>query len=136
MDVQTALQQFEHGRRTESIAPVNNEHIFLILDRKVQEIPWESIPILRGRAVSRVPSLAFLSDRLPPTIGQNASRLELDSQKVYYILNPSGDLAKTQKTFEPWLKAMSEKCGWRGIIGREPSSLEITSALQTYDLIL
>jgi hypothetical protein len=31
---------------------------------------------------------------------------------------------------------MSEKCGWRGIIGREPSSLEITSALQTYDLIL
>jgi separase len=136
MDVQTALQQFEHGRRAESLVPTNNEHIFLILDRKVQEIPWESIPILRGRAVSRVPSLAFLADRLPPANGVDAGRLGIDTKKVFYILNPSKDLVRTQRTFEPWLKAMSEKSGWRGIIGREPTSLEIKTALQTYELVL
>ena len=136
MDVQTALQQFEHGRRAESIIPINNEHIFLILDRNVQEIPWESIPILRGRAVSRVPSLAFLADRLPLAIAPDTGRLEVNPKKVFYILNPSKDLGRTQETFEPWLKSMSEKCGWRGIIGREPTSLEINTALQTYELVL
>jgi len=136
MDVQTALQQFEYGRRAESLLPTNNEHIFLILDRQVQEIPWESIPILRGRAVSRVPSLAFLADRLPPATSPDTGRLEVNPKKVFYILNPSKDLARTQQTFEPWLTAMSEKCGWRGIIGREPTSLEINTALQTYELVL
>jgi separase len=141
MDVQTALQQFEYSRRAESIAPANNEHIFLVLDRNVQEIPWESIPILRGRAISRIPSLPFLLDRLPRSIpggavDYNILREGVNPRKTFYILNPSGDLAKTQQTFEPWLNDMTEKCGWKGIIGREPTSLEIKSVLQNYDLVL
>ena len=141
MDVQNALQQFEQSRRAESISPVADEHIFLILDRNVQEIPWESLPILRGRAISRVPSLTFLVDRLPkPMPGADfdpeSLRKGVNPQKTFFILNPSGDLGKTQQTFGPWLEGMVEKCGWKGIVGREPTSLEIKSALQNYELVL
>ena len=141
MDVQNALHNFEQSRRTESISPVTDEHIFLILDRNVQEIPWESIPILRGRAISRVPSLAFLVDRLPKPmpgaeIDPDRMRKSVHPQKTFFILNPSGDLSKTQQTFGPWLEGMVQHCGWKGIVGREPTSLEIKSALQNYELVL
>ncbi|TCD70963.1 hypothetical protein EIP91_000870 [Steccherinum ochraceum] len=39
-------------------------HTFLVLDKNVQSIPWECIPILRGRSVSRIPSMEFLIDRI------------------------------------------------------------------------
>lgn len=141
MDVQNALHQFEQSRRAESVSPVTDEHIFLILDRNVQEIPWESIPILRGRAISRVPSLTFLVDRLPkPMPGADFDpdhiRKGVDPKKTFFILNPSGDLSKTQETFGPWLEGMVQNCGWKGIVGREPTSMEIKSALQNNELVL
>lgn len=145
LDVQTALEKFEQGRRAESVAPVTDEHIFLVLDRHVQELPWESIPILRGRAISRIPSLAFLLDRLPSQMpGAETNGLSdpdllrkgIDPRKTFFILNPSGDLVKTQSTFESWLEGMISTSGWKGIVGREPTSLEIKSALSNYDLVM
>jgi separase len=183
------------GSRTDTQS-TNDEHLFLVLDKNVQSFPWESIPILRGRAVSRIPSLPFLLDQValvgelqasataaapalmlgaaptsqltssiparesrsvkpsePPAmlaVGTSASastaipasstssdlRLSLDSRKVFYILNPSGDLSRTQTHFEPWLASMISKAGWKGISGRPPTELELTSALREYDLVL
>ena len=40
------------GKTTTSLAKGQDEHLFLVLDKNVQGIPWESIPILRGRSVS------------------------------------------------------------------------------------
>ena len=37
---------------------------FLVLDKHVQMIPWESLPILRGHSISHVPSVAFITDRM------------------------------------------------------------------------
>ena len=39
-------------------------HTILILDKSLQALPFESIPLLRSRSVSRMPSLPFLRDRL------------------------------------------------------------------------
>ena len=52
-----------HGSK-KSTKVNGNEHVFLVLDKNVQGLPWESIPILRGRSVSRIPSVDFLIDRL------------------------------------------------------------------------
>ena len=55
---------------------------------------------------------------------------------MFYILNPSGDLSRTQTHFEPWLTTMSTKAGWKGIKGRAPTEMELESALKEYDLVL
>ncbi|KAJ1914498.1 separin protein [Tieghemiomyces parasiticus] len=39
-------------------------HVVLVVDKYAQSLPWESIPCLRHRSVSRVPSVHFLRDRL------------------------------------------------------------------------
>lgn len=36
------------GKTTNSLVKDQDEHLFLVLDKNVQGIPWESIPILRG----------------------------------------------------------------------------------------
>ncbi|KAK2461139.1 hypothetical protein APHAL10511_006666 [Amanita phalloides] len=124
-----------------------DEHIFLVLGKDVQGIPWESIPVLRGRSVSRVPSLNFLLDRVEFVRRQRANstspRLDnfqsygapVDPRKGYYVLNPSGDLGRTQERFINWVKDM-EKVGWRGTVGRPPSEQEFLEALQRQDLVV
>ncbi|PWN49862.1 hypothetical protein IE53DRAFT_124226 [Violaceomyces palustris] len=41
-----------------------DHHLFLVLDKDTCPFPWESMPILRKRPVSRIPSMAFLQDRI------------------------------------------------------------------------
>ena len=78
------------------------ECVFLVLDKYAQPIPWESIPCLRSKPVCRLPSLQFLPANSFPSIS---------SSKVYYLLNPSGDLHHTQSWFEPLVKRyLSEWC--------------------------
>jgi hypothetical protein len=124
---------------------IKDEHTFLILDKRLQGIPWESTPILRGRAVSRIPSASFLLDRLHlasvseksviTTKNQAIDRMSVDPTKVYYLLNPEGDLKRTEETFTPWLKSMN-KVGWTGIIGRHPAEFELKDALNRRDLFM
>ncbi|KZV89225.1 hypothetical protein EXIGLDRAFT_771939 [Exidia glandulosa HHB12029] len=124
-------------------------HLFLVLDKNVQGVPWESIPVLRGRAVSRIPTIAFLMDRLQLSRTLTAStpsqkvrrpvvtdRALVNPAKTTYILNPSGDLKSTEQAFAPWLKEMDKEVGWDGIIGRAPAELEMVNALTKRDLVI
>lgn len=124
LDVLTALQTLQPSQSQ------TEEQIFLVLDRKTQELPWESMPILRQRAVSRIPNIAFLLDRLEP------KSIDERSNRVHYILNPSKDLVRTQDAFQPWLEKMSQERGWTGVIGREPTELEVSAALRSNDCLL
>jgi len=60
----------------------------------------------------------------------------VDARKVFYILTPSNDLARTQAHFEPWVSQMVAKAGWKGIVGRPPTELEMIAALKENDLVL
>ena len=119
---------------TPSRAP---EHLLIALDKNVAGFPWESIPVLRGRPVSRIPSLPFLLDQvamgrhLAPA--NNNGRRVIDTRKVFFILTPSNDLARTQAHFEPWISQMVAKAGWKG---RPPTELEMVAALKENDLVL
>ncbi|KAK1232899.1 separin protein [Marasmius sp. AFHP31] len=122
-----------------------DEHLFLVLDKNLQGLPWESIPILRGRSISRIPCMSFLTDRLEfarwrrEQEGSQTSlmvdRAVVDPRKGYYILNPSGDLTRTQERFQPWMEEM-ESLGWQGVVGRQPSELEVLRALEQNDLVV
>ena len=72
----------------------NEKHIVLILDKNVQHLPWESLPILRGRQVSRLPNIAMLHQ----CISGRSRKVQISSpDAAFYLLNPSGDLIKTEK---------------------------------------
>jgi separase len=144
VDLRTALE--EHSARVRGhIRFQEDEHVFLVLNRCLQEIPWESLPILRGRSVSRVPNVDFLIDRLELAHRRRQSgrrdperydgHTRLNSSSTYYILNPSGDLEGTERRFSPWLKSM-QAVGWNGIIGRAPSEQEFSNALSKNELVM
>ena len=122
-----------------------DDHIFLVLDKNIQGLPWENLPILRGQSVSRIPSVEFLIDRLEFVQWRRKTenrqdetpvdRAIVDPKKGYYVLNPSGDLGRTQARFQDWAKDM-ESVGWQGITGRAPSELQFLNALENNDLVV
>lgn len=149
IDLRTALE--EHAVKAKGkVIPEEDNHMFLVLDKNVQGIPWESIPILRGRSVSRIPSIDFLMDRLEFAKWQKDTghrsredrrsdapidRATVDPKSTYYVLNPSGDLKGTEGRFSSWLTEMN-KLGWEGSIGRPPSEQQFLDALTRKDLVM
>ena len=122
----------------------SDEHLFLVLDKNVQGLPWESMPILRGCSVSRIPGVDFLHDRLAfaklkrearGQVHNSEDGAAVDASSGYYILNPSRDLGRTEDRFREWSKDM-RKMGWDGVIGRPMSELEFVNALRTRDLVV
>lgn len=85
-----------------------NEQAGLWVDRSVRkstlEIPLSIVPISEPR---------------------------VNPYNTYYVLNPSGDLAKTQEAFEVWFK---ENIGWEGKVGQVPTIDEYVAGLQKHDL--
>ncbi|KAJ7653310.1 cysteine peptidase C50 [Mycena polygramma] len=121
----------------------DDEHMFLILDKNIQGLPWESIPILRGKSVSRIPSVDFLLDRVQlagwsaPSAGAPTvvNRAVVDPRKGYCVLNPSGDLVRTEGRFKDWAEDM-EKVGWQSVVGHAPSEQQFLDALRKKDLFV
>ncbi|EIW51672.1 separase [Trametes versicolor FP-101664 SS1] len=120
-------------------------HIFLVLDKNVQGIPWESLPVLRGKSVSRVPSMDFLTDRLEFSHWRKwedgraqegrVDQASVDPRRTYFVLNPSGDLKGTEGRFAEWLAGM-KSVGWDGVVGRAPSEQQFVDALTNRDLVI
>jgi separase len=94
-------------------------HIVLLLDKTLVMFPWESMPALRQKSVSRLPSFIFLRkiSSMPNTVNRKS---------LGFVLNPGGDLTSTQNTFE---KLFSKK-EWSGIIGKTPSETEYLELLK------
>ncbi|CCO31195.1 separase [Rhizoctonia solani AG-1 IB] len=150
VDIRNALE--EHTLKTvPRPSQMEDHHMFLVLDKNAQRIPWESIPVLRGRSVSRIPSISFLVDRIQlarhrqglPFVSpdskseiQQVDRISVDPKRVRYVLNPKGDLKHTEKQFGPWLKRMKKEAGWSGTIGTVPTEEEMARSLSRSDLFM
>ena len=149
LDLRSALEEF-HSRNSGGISSEPDAHTFLVLDKNVQGIPWESVPVLRGHSVSRVPSISFITDRLAWARSQRSLPLEpaesaegdeqvdrvlVDPSKGYYLLNPSGDLNGTEGRFKGWANDL-KKVGWDGVVGKEPSEQQFLNALSRKDLVM
>ncbi|TAQ87763.1 hypothetical protein B7494_g3918 [Chlorociboria aeruginascens] len=136
IEIHDALQCYHEAARV-SHEQDAERHTILILDKALHSFPWESLPCMDGLAVSRLPSLGCLRERI---LAQEKHRVEGLPQGHYinrdngtYILNPGSDLKSTQTTFE---KPLSNLNRWDGIVKREPTEAEIKSSLESKDLFL
>ena len=155
---ETTLAQIGEGEGGKRISAIVLQPLTLVLDTELHSLPWESLPVLRGSETYRMPSVGSI---LALAIhGQMASVTPCDRQQcpqetntklnlqenyslitsslplvdpynTYYVLNPGGDLAKTQEAFEDWFK---EQPGWKGRAGQVPTLEECIEGLQKHDL--
>lgn len=136
VETHDALRSYHEAVRTSNHID-EARHTVLILDKALHCFPWESLPCMDSLAVSRLPSLGCLRERI---IGQD-QEAPMDGPVGYYvnrengsyILNPSGDLKNTQTTFQKPLQCLN---GWDGIVNRVPTEEEIKTTLVSKDLLL
>ncbi|TVY17118.1 Separin [Lachnellula arida] len=112
-------------------------HTILILDKALHSFPWESLPCMEGQAVSRLPSLSCLRDRIIASQPSLSDKLPegcyARREEGSYILNPDGDLKNTQATFGRALQTLNE---WDSIVKREPTEAEFKTSLESKDIFL
>ncbi|KAL1916055.1 uncharacterized protein VTP21DRAFT_6059 [Calcarisporiella thermophila] len=154
--LKAALDTYHSSNSTSAtISCSQTPHLILVLDKHAQLLPWESMPILRNIPTCRVPTLSFLRDRILITRlrnngTSNPSSVEteksdessstdqsyiLDADKTYYILNPSGDLSRTQEEFAGWFETLREG-RWEGVVGRRPAGWECERGLGDHELYI
>ena len=140
IEVVDALRQYHEAAKHQEHT-VNAHHTILILDKALHCFPWESMVCLRGQAVTRLPSLGCLRDRLlqetrrrqTHVIPSTAPMPSIDRHNGAFLINPSGDLTATQSRFEGSLKKLSD---WDAIVRREPSEEEMRTALESKEIFL
>ncbi|KAL8708208.1 MAG: hypothetical protein Q9220_006878 [cf. Caloplaca sp. 1 TL-2023] len=140
VEVVDALRQYHEAKKTLDDLPAM-QHTILILDKELHCFPWESLSCLQGQAISRLPSLSCLYDRiLQQRRNKGLDRALDDEGRIYvnrrngaYMLNPEGDLEATQTTFEESLMSMN---GWSGSVRSIPSEEQLQSYLHERDLFL
>lgn len=126
-----------HKRATSQSTP---NHIIFILDKDLLCLPWESLPCLRGKSVSRVPSLHSLQLQLDqmrssvPEPLESIAGLTIPSTSGSYVLNPSQDLTSTHSLFSPLLSTCCPS--FTPITSRAPTEEEFLSCLTTSSLCL
>ncbi|KAG0646754.1 Separase [Hyphodiscus hymeniophilus] len=136
VETHDALRGYHEAVKAANLAD-EGRHTILILDKALHAFPWESLPCMDGLAVSRLPSLGSLRDRI---IEQQNDIPEdsppghyIDRNNGSYIMNPEGDLKNTQATFEKPLQNLKE---WHKVVARKPSEDEIKSDLESKDIML
>ncbi|KAK6436543.1 separin protein [Oleoguttula sp. CCFEE 5521] len=116
-----------------------DEHLILVLDKRLQIFPWENLPCLQTASVSRVNSMLTLRKCIMAMRSEiSDGRHTVPRKSGAYILNPSLDLSNTQTMLEPALRkaAARDSVAWTSIVKRAPSEDEFKTVLQTANMTL
>ncbi|KAL5354777.1 separin protein [Pseudogymnoascus australis] len=137
LDTLDALRCYHQAVAGSGIA-TEQSHTVLILDKSLHSLPWESLPCMEGQAVSRLPSMGCLRDRILSQQKKVAAEGQPDGtyinrSKGSYVLNPGQDLKTTQATFEKGLQNLDD---WSSVVEREPVETELKDMLAKDDLYL
>jgi separase len=99
--------------------------LVLAIDPALERLPWEALDIYRESkcGITRLPHSSFAVSAEP---AESAS-VDIDPAKVFFLLNPSGDLAVTQNTFQDIFESTA---GWHGYIGLDPRLKEVDNNLK------
>lgn len=112
--------------------PGQADHVVLIPSTACAGFPWESMNMLRTKSVSRVPSVHMLLDMLK----KHRSAMTVfdeEAKSSFYLVNPGGDLTRTQNTFHPVMKSLK---GATGLCGEKPDEDYMISKLLDSDLFI
>ncbi|RZF42571.1 hypothetical protein LSTR_LSTR001366 [Laodelphax striatellus] len=110
--------------------------VLLILDDRLECIPWEMTSVLLKHPVSRVPSLHFacaLFEKHRDKI-VNGVMLVDETKSGFYIINPDKDLVSTEKSVNDFIK--KRKLEWLGVAGQKPSHQEVIRSLHENKVFL
>ncbi|KAL1632271.1 separin protein [Neofusicoccum ribis] len=132
----------------EAVESTPNQHTILVLDKNLHAFPWESLPSLQTLSISRLPSMSALRERLEAARASRHSSPGEEDTEAHYgghhipissltgtsILNPGGDLKRTQETLAPHLQ--NTQGTWHHLIGRTPEEKTFESALAKKDVLL
>ena len=108
------------------------EPLILSLGDALTHIPWESVPVLLSLScapsVCRIPCLEFAALRVFE-LGSKANSKECPRQ--HFILNPKGDLVKTEQRFT---RLLNDE--WTGIKGVIPTAAQFRDGVENNDVFL
>ncbi|XP_071942950.1 separin-like [Antedon mediterranea] len=111
-----------------------NQTVILVLDKHLQQLPWENISTARSQVMCRIPSLDFLACHLKDMeLASSILHQGINVDNTYYVLNPINDLDNTQLMFQKWF---SNDLSWNGVVGRGPNKDEYSSGLTEHDLFI
>lgn len=140
---------------------IERHPVVLVLDETLQAIPWEGLPCLRGRAVTRVPAVPFVFSALasqwgggadskaPRKMGRSSkvsatsdhpeeawvpSRDGIRLTRGFYVLDPEANLPRTGKQLGPFFEGIERRLGWSGVKGKAPTQEAMAQSLQNVDI--
>lgn len=125
--------------------PKASQHLVLVVDKRLQCFPWESLPCLDGVGVSRVDSMLTLRERiLMMRQHYQKSHIEGEEQSIVsrksglYVLNPSSDLASTESILGPALSNLKAEANatWTSCIRTAPTEAELVTGLSDTSMLL
>ncbi|XP_052807169.1 uncharacterized protein LOC128236307 [Mya arenaria] len=121
----------KHKTSTSSVNP----HLVLILDKTVQQLPWETLPLLNKMSITRMPCLSYLHSQLSylQSLESSVYSRGINMRNTSYFLNPGADLKNCETTFEKWFEG--EK-GWVGVSGKPPTEAQFVEAITSKDMLL
>ncbi|GAB7345165.1 hypothetical protein MBLNU457_3549t2 [Dothideomycetes sp. NU457] len=128
----------------DNLVESTDKHMILVLDKRLHAFPWESMPCLQGASVSRVGNMLHLRERVLALRRQQAERDDVIPNEKYsvsrtpgtFIVNPSGDLKRTQETLSPYLDHLTRSSSWTSMTNHAPSEKEFSQALSTSSTLL
>lgn len=107
------------------------EHLVLVPSGECSLFPWESLKCMKNKSVSRIPSISILVELLKGHCERPLSLKE--NNNVFYLLNPSGDLYRTESRFG---KSFGSHSQWEGFIGEAPDEREVIDKLTTKGIFI
>lgn len=131
VDVEQLSKDLVPLLKRSTLSNTRDTHMFIIPGPESVLIPWESLPSLRGQSVSRFPTIRHLCDRLSD---ESLIQKGISSENGYYIINPGGDLKRTERQLGTKFKELTT---WEGSIGARPlDENEIVSKLNKSNLYI
>ncbi len=107
----------------------------LVLGKEVQALPWDALRVFSNHPVSRVPSihtLAMLQASHKRLSSTSVTSTGVRPDKIFYVLNPDQNLAKTQERLEgPFATIGSD-----GVVGQQPSLPQMKRVLSEMDAFM
>lgn len=110
-------------------SPLVKEHLVLIPSSRCAFFPWESMDSLKDKSISRVPSV----DLLIGLLKQRESFSIENKNSTLYMVNPGGDLLRTEEKFKTKFQLNSN---WNGWIGQQPEEDQFLLSLLSTNLFV
>ncbi|SCV01005.1 LANO_0F09670g1_1 [Lachancea nothofagi CBS 11611] len=123
------LEELIKDYHKEVTSPNILSHTFLVVCSAGHLIPWESLSFLADTSVSRIPCIQSLADILQKRQLPLSPTIDLN-EKMSMILNPDGDLIRTQENFkgvfEQWKDAVPHSSL---LVGKKPEEAQLVDML-------